>query len=80
MKSKISALIVLMITLVASPAWAVPQEGAAEPGEGLTALQTVLYFFIAPLSLFLAIVIIGYAIHRPREGKNKPSNLLTEIR
>ena len=80
MKSKISALIVLLFTFFSSPAWAVPQEGAAEPGEGLTALQTVLYFIIAPLSLFLAIVIIGYAIHRPREGKNKHSNLLTEIR
>ena len=80
MKSKISALIVLVFTFLASPAWAVPQEGAAEPGEGLTALQTVLYFFIPPLILFLAIFIIFYAIHLPRESNNKPSNLLTEIR
>ena len=69
-----------LLTLLTSPAWAVPQEGSAEPGQGLTALQTTLYFFIAPFGLFLTIVLLGYAIHRPREGKSKTTNVLTEIR
>lgn len=67
-------------TLLSLPSWAVPQEGTPDPGEGLTALQTTLYFVIAPLGLFLTIVVVGYAIHRPRNRKDKPSNVLTEIR
>jgi len=69
-----------LLTLCTAPAWAVPQEGSADPGQGLTALETTLYFFIAPLGLFLTIVVLGYAIHRPREGKSKATNVLTEIR
>ena len=74
------ALVVALPFLVAQPAWAVRQEGTPDLGEGLTALQTTLYFVIAPLSLFLTIVVVGYAIHRPREGKNKRTNVLTEIK
>jgi hypothetical protein len=69
-----------LLTFLASPAWAVPQEGSAEPGQGLTALETTLYFVLAPLGLFLTIVVLGYAIHRPRDGKSKATNVLTEIR
>ncbi|MFM8254465.1 MAG: hypothetical protein ACKN9O_04475 [Actinomycetota bacterium] len=69
-----------LFSLVTSPAWAVPQEGAADPGQGLTALETTLYFVLAPLGLFLTIVVLGYAIHRPRDGKSKATNVLTEIR
>jgi len=65
---------------VASPAFAVSQEGTSEPGEGLTALQTALYFFVAPFSLFLTIVVVGYAVHRPREKRIKSGNSLYEIR
>jgi hypothetical protein len=66
--------------LVTSPAWAVRQEGTPDPGVGLSAFQTVLYFLLAPLGLFLTIVVVGYAIHRPREAKSKSTNVLTEIR
>lgn len=72
--------LVLVMTTLTQPAWAVPQEGTPDLGEGLTAFQTVLYFLIAPLGLFLAIVVLGYAIHRPREGKQKSGSSLTEIR
>jgi hypothetical protein len=70
----------LLLTALAQPVWAVSQEGTPDPGEGLTALQTVLYFVLAPLGLFLAIVVLGYAVHRPREGKQKSASALTEIR
>jgi hypothetical protein len=73
-------LLLLAITTLAQPAWAVPQEGTPDLGEGLTAFQTVLYFVLAPLGLFLAIVVLGYAVHRPREGKKKSGSALTEIR
>ncbi len=73
-------LLIGCFALVTQPAWAVRQEGTPDPGQGLTALQTALYFFIAPFGLFLTIVVVGYAIHRPREGKSKKSNVLTEIK
>ena len=71
---------VMFLSLVAAPAWAVRQEGTPDPGQGLTALQTTFYFVIAPLGLFLTIVVVGYAIHRPRDGKNRRTNVLTEIK
>lgn len=83
LKTMKTLLVTTALTLLAhptSPAWAVPQEGAADPGQGLTALETTLYFVLAPLGLFLTIVVLGYAIHRPRDGKSKATNVLTEIR
>lgn len=74
------ALFTFLLTLFASPAFAVPQEGTSEPGVGLTAIETVLYFVLAPFGLFLAIVVIGYALHRPRDQKSRAVNSLTEIR
>lgn len=76
----IRILVTLVIAALAQPAWAVPQEGTPDLGEGLTASQTVLYFVLAPLGLFLAIVVLGYAVHRPRDGKQRSGNALTEIR
>ena len=70
----------LAIALLAQPSWAVPQEGTPDPGEGLTAFQTILYFLLAPLGLFLTIVVVGYAIHRPRERRSTSGNVLTEIK
>lgn len=74
-----SVLLSTVIALIATPAWAVRQEGTPDPGVGLTAFQTVLYFLLAPLGLFLTIVVVGYAVHRPRENRVKRSNVLTEI-
>lgn len=73
-------LFIFAALFVASPAFAVSQEGTSEPGEGLTALQTALYFFFAPFGLFLFIVVVGYAVHRPREKRIKSGNVLSEIR
>ena len=81
MKNKFVLLfLTLSSALVAAPAFAVAQEGSAEPRQGLPAVQPVLYFVLAPFGLFLAIVVIGYAIHRPREKRNNPGNALSEIK
>lgn len=81
MKNKFFSLfLTLSSALVAAPALAVAQEGSAEPGQGLTAVETVLYFGLAPFGLFLAIVVLGYALHRPREKRNNPGNALSEIK
>ena len=81
MKNKFLLLfLTLGSALVAAPAFAVAQEGSAEPGQGLTAVETALYFVLAPFGLFLAIVVIGYAIHRPKEKRNNPGNALSEIK
>ena len=34
------------------------QEDGSHPGKGLTALQTITYFIITPLALFLTITIV----------------------
>jgi hypothetical protein len=65
---------------IASPAFAIAQEGTSEPGEGLTAVETALYFFVAPFGLFLAIVVLAYAVHRPREKRTFVGHSLSEIR
>lgn len=80
LKTLATVISTFVLTALCHPVWAVPQEGTPDPGEGLTALETTLYFVIAPLGLFLTIVILGYAIHRPRDGKKKSTNVLTEIR
>jgi hypothetical protein len=81
MKNKLVLLfLTLSSALVAAPAFAVAQEGSAEPGQGLTAVETVLYFVLAPFGLFLAIVVIGYAIHCPKEKRNNSGNALSEIK
>jgi hypothetical protein len=49
-------------------------EDGAMPGEGLTALETALYFFAAPLGLFLGISLIVWALTAERKS-NKRSNL-----
>ena len=72
--------LVIALTFLATPAFAVAQEGSAEPGEGLTAVQTVLYFVLAPLGLFLTIVVIGYGVHRPREKRSNSGRALSEIK
>ena len=52
-------------------------EDGAMPGEGLTALQTALYFFGAPLALFLGITVLVLIATADRKGKKKSS--LTSI-
>ena len=47
------------------------------PGPGLTALQTAIYFFGAPLALFLGITVLVLVATADRKGKKRSS--LTSI-
>lgn len=55
-------------------------EDGSMPGEGLSALETSLYFFAAPLGLFLLISVIVWAATADRKGsKAKSKGSLTQI-
>lgn len=55
-------------------------EDGSMPGEGLTALETSLYFFGAPLGLFLLISVIVWALTGPsKSSKAKSRGSLTHI-
>ena len=43
----------------------ISQEDGSMPGEGLTALETFTYFFLAPAGLFIVISLIVYLAVRP---------------
>lgn len=49
------------------------QEDGSHPGEGLTAVQTALIFFAAPIGIFALISGIAYAL--TGEKKSKSSSL-----
>ena len=56
-----------------------PEDGAM-PGEPLSAAQTALYFFGAPVGLFLLISVIVYASTGERKEKTEPKDsVLTHI-
>ena len=62
-----------MITSLTHAARLLPminQEGGAQPGEGLTVLQTVTYFVIAPVAIFALISLISWfasALKKPKK-------------
>lgn len=47
------------------------QEGNAQPGEGLTALQTFTYFVAAPIALFVIIGGLAWVASAPKKEKRK---------
>ena len=56
------------------------QEDGAMPGESLSAAQTALYFFGAPVGLFLLISVIVYAATGKRQEKTESKDsVLTHI-
>lgn len=63
-----------MITSISQAVVRLPmiaQEGGAEPGEGLTAIQTFTYFFAAPVAIFTVIALISWFASAPRgDAKN----------
>lgn len=50
------------------------QEGNAQPGEGLTALQTFTYFFFAPVAIFAVIAVITWFASAPKSEKRDVIN------
>ena len=63
------------------------QEGYAEPGEGLTVLETVTYFFALPTLAFVVIGALSWLASAPRgqarkeitQGENDDSSFITFI-
>ena len=49
----------------------VNQEGNAQPGEGLTALETFTYFFAAPIGIFAVISLISWFASAPKVEKSE---------
>jgi hypothetical protein len=47
------------------------QEGNAEPGQGLTVLQTFTYFFAIPTALFVVIGALSWIASAPKKEKRK---------
>jgi hypothetical protein len=52
----------------------IAQEGNAQPGEGLTALQTFTYFVFAPLAIFTVIALISWFASAPKKAKRDVIN------
>ena len=49
----------------------IAQEGNAQPGEGLTALQTFTYFVLIPVGLFVIIGGLSWIASAPKKEKRK---------
>jgi hypothetical protein len=56
----------------------IAQEGNAQPGEGLTALQTFTYFVFAPLAIFTVIALISWFASAPKKAKRDVINRIDD--
>jgi hypothetical protein len=70
-----------MITSLSQVARILPminQEGGAEPGEGLTALQTFTYFVAAPVAIFTVIALLSWFASAPKKAKKDVINRIDD--
>jgi hypothetical protein len=56
----------------------VAQEGGAEPGEGLTALQTFTYFVAGPVVVFTVIAALSWFASAPKREKKDVINRIDD--
>jgi hypothetical protein len=54
------------------------QEGGAQPGEGLTALQTFTYFVFTPIALFVIIGGLSWIASTPKKEKKEVVNKIDD--
>ena len=54
------------------------QEGGAEPGVGLTALQTFTYFIAGPVALFAVIAGLSWIASAPKKAKKDVINRIDD--
>lgn len=54
------------------------QEGNAQPGEGLTALQTFTYFVFAPVAIFTVIALISWFASAPKKANRDVINRIDD--
>lgn len=70
-----------MITSLSHAAQLLPmvaQEGGAEPGEGLTALQTFTYFVAGPILVFTIIAALSWIASAPKREKKDVINRIDD--
>jgi hypothetical protein len=70
-----------MITSLSQAAQLLPmvaQEGGAEPGEGLTALQTFTYFVAGPILVFALIAALSWFASAPKREKKDVINRIED--
>ena len=58
---------------------AISQEDGSLPGDGLSVLETVTYFVLAPTGLFLGISLIVYLAVRPKNARGSAGLAITKI-
>jgi hypothetical protein len=58
---------------------AISQEDGSLPGEGLSVLETVMYFVLAPTGLFVVISFIVYLAVRPKNARGTAGRAITKI-
>ena len=58
---------------------AINQEDGSLPGEGLSVLETVMYFVLAPTGLFIGISLIVYLAVRPKNARGTAGRALPKI-
>ena len=58
---------------------AISQEDGSLPGEGLSVLETVMYFVLAPTGLFIGISLIVYLAVRPKNARGTAGRAITKI-
>jgi hypothetical protein len=58
---------------------AISQEDGSLPGDGLSVLETVTYFVLAPTGLFLGISLIVYLAVRPKNARGSAGRAITKI-
>lgn len=56
----------------------IAQEGGAEPGEGLTALQTFTYFVAGPIVVFTVITALSWFASAPKREKKDVVNRIED--
>jgi len=58
---------------------AISQEDGSLPGDGLSVLETVMYFVLAPTGLFIGISLIVYLAVRPKNARGSAGRAITKI-
>ena len=58
---------------------AISQEDGSLPGDGLSVLETVMYFVLAPTGLFIGISLIVYLAVRPKNARGTAGRAITKI-
>ncbi|MGW4029074.1 hypothetical protein ACWEFL_07090 [Streptomyces sp. NPDC004838] len=62
----------LMMLLLSSPALALTRDDGDDPGQGLSVMETLGLFVLAPLAIFLGIVVLVAILDKSRKQPHRP--------